>query len=330
MGHTAEAPGVKRRDFIVATSALVGTAFGVDAQPTAGLRRVGWLDYSSSAENLGIFEQAMSARGWAKDRTYAIEYRGGEGKTERLAAVAAELVRLPVDLIVAPGTPEALAAKDATKSIPVVMTGVNDPVERGLVASLARPGGNITGLANAGSELNGKLLSLLREALPRASGVAVIWDSTDPEHSRILPSLRRAARALGLSVDASEVRGYADVEPAFAAIRKRGSQMLIVLSSTMLIPRWIADLALKYELPLASTSPGYVYEGGLMAYTNDWNAVFDRVGNFVDRILRGGKPADLPVELPEKFKLILNARTARSFGLTLPASIMVRADLVIN
>jgi putative ABC transport system substrate-binding protein len=321
---------VKRREFMAATTGLLGAAFGAGAQPTAGLRRIGWLDFSSSAENLGIFEQAMSARGWDKDRTYVIEYRGGEGKAERLAVAATALARLPVDLVVAPGTPEALAASNATKAIPIVMTGVNDPVERGLVASLARPGGNVTGLANADTELNGKLLSLLREVLPGAASVAVLWDATDREYSRILASLRRAAQALGLSLNAVEVRGYADVEPAFAAIRQRGSQMLIVPASSMLIPRWIADLALKYQLPLASTSPGYAYEGGLMAYANDWNAVFDRVAIFVDRILKGGKPADLPVELPEKFKLIVNSKTARALGLALPASIMVRADSVIQ
>jgi putative ABC transport system substrate-binding protein len=244
--------------------------------------------------------------------------------------VAGELVRLPVAIIVAPGTPEALAAKKATGSIPIVMTGVNDPVERGLVASLARPGGNITGLANAGTELNGKLLSLLRELIPRASSVAVIWDSTDPEHTVILGYLQRSARALGMSVNAVQVRAYNDVEPAFAAIRKQGAPMLIVPSSSMLIPRWIADLALKYQLPLASTSPGFAYEGGLMAYTDDWNAVFDRVAIFVDKILKGAKPADLPVELPAKFRLIVNAKTARALGVTIPASILVRADSVIE
>ncbi len=200
------------------------------------------------------------------------------------------------------------------------MTGVNDPVERGLVASLARPGGNITGLANAGTELNGKLLSLLRELIPRASSVAVIWDSTDPEHrSDTWLSPARRPRRWACRSTPCRCERYTEVEPAFAAIRKQGNQMLIVPSSSMLIPRWIADLALKYQLPLASTSPGYAYEGGLMAYTDDWNAVFDRVATFVDRILKGAKPADLPVELPAKFKLIVNAKTARTLGLTIPA-----------
>src|SRR2546425_7280552 len=321
---------MNRREFVVAALSTVCAPFAVEAQQAGKVYRIGWLDYSSSAENLGIFVQAMSGRGWIQGKTFSVEYRGGEGKIERLAAVATELVRLPADIIVAPGTSETLAAKKATGSIPIVMTGVDDPVERGLVGSLARPGGNITGLANAGKELNGKLLSLFRELIPRASSVAVLWDSTDPDHRVILGHLQIAARTLGVALNAVQVQRYNEVEPAFAAIKKQGNQMLIVPPSSMLIPRWIADLALKYGLPLASTSPGYAYEGGLMAYTDDWNAVFDRVATFVDRILKGAKPADLPVELPAKFKLIVNAKTARTLGLTIPPSIMVRADFVIE
>jgi putative ABC transport system substrate-binding protein len=321
---------VNRREFIATVLSTVCTPFAVEAQQTGKVHRIGWLDYSSSAENLGIFAQAMGARGWIQGRTFSIEYRGGEGKIERLTTAAAELVRLPVDVIVAPGTSEALAAKKATGSIPIVMTGADDPVERGLVASLARPGGNITGLASARKELSGKLLSLLRELIPRASSVAVLWDSTDPDHRVILGHFQVAARTLGVSLNSVQVQRYTEVEPAFAAIKKQGNQVLIVPLSSMLVPRWIADLALKYGLPLTSTSPGYAYEGGLMAFTDDWNAVFDRAATFVDRILKGAKPADLPVELPTKFKLIVNAKTAQTLGLKIPPSIMLRADSVIE
>jgi putative ABC transport system substrate-binding protein len=272
----------------------------------------------------------MTARGWIKGRTLAIEYRGGEGRPERLAAVAAELARLPADAIVAPGSTETLAAKRATGSIPIVMTGVDDPVEQGLVVSLARPGRNITGLATARKDLSTKLLSLLREVLPRATNVAVLSDATDPDHGVLLAYIQAGARSLGLSLTTIEVRQHTDVEPAFAAIRKQGSQVLIVPPSNMLIPRWIAELALKNGLPLASTAPGYVYEGGFIAYTDDWNAVFDRVANFVDRILKGARPGDLPVELPTKFRLILNAKTAQTLRITLPSSIKVRADAIIE
>ena len=321
---------MNRRKFIVAALGTVGAPFTVDAQLTGKVYRVGWLDYSSSAENLGVFAQAMAARGWLDGKTLKIEYRGGEGKIEQLATVTAELVRLPVDVIVVPGTSAALTAKKATSSIPIVMVGVDDPVELGIVASLARPGGNVTGLTNARRELSGKLLSLFRELAPRAASAAVLWDSTDPEHRVILGYLQSAARTLGVPLNSVQVQRYTEVEPAFAAIKKQGNQMLIVPLSSMLVPGWIADLALKYKLPLASTSAGYAYEGGLMAYTDDWNAVFDRAAAFVDRILKGTKPADLPVELPTKFKLIVNAKTAQALGLAIPPAIMLRADHILE
>jgi putative ABC transport system substrate-binding protein len=321
---------MRRRELIAAALAAACAPVRVAAQPTGRLNRIGWLDYSSAAENLGIFVQAMTARGWQDGRTFRVEYRGGEGRNERLATVAVDLARLPADVIVAPGTPEALAARKATTVIPIVMVGVDDPVDRGLVASLARPGGNVTGLANARRELSGKLLSLLRETFPRATSVAVLWDSTDPEPRVILGYIQAAAKALGVSVNAVQVQRYADVEPAFAAIKKQGNSMMIVPPSSLLNPKWIADLALKHGLALASIAPGYAYEGGLMAFTADWQAMFDRVAGFVDRILKGAKPADLPVELPTRFKLIINGKTAQTLGLAIPSSIMLRADHVIE
>jgi putative ABC transport system substrate-binding protein len=321
---------VKRRDLIVAALATVCAPATAWAQASGRIRRIGWLDLSSSAENLGTFVQALGARGWVEGKTFRVDYRGGEGKTERLAAVAAELVRLPADVIVAPGTPEALAAKKAANAVPIVMTGVDDPVGRGLVGTLARPGGNITGLASARAELGAKLLSLLRDLSPRATSVAVIVDANDPDHRTILTQLQTAARSLGFSVNAQQVQRHTEVEPAFAAIKKQGNQLLVVPMSNMLIPRWTADLALKHGLALASTAPAYVYEGGLMTYTDDWQALFDRAAIFVDRILKGARPADLPVELPTKFKLIVNVKTARALGLTMPPAIMLQADHVVE
>jgi putative ABC transport system substrate-binding protein len=321
---------VKRREFVGAAFALSCLPAATAAQPAGKVFRVGWLDFSSAAENLGIFEQAMAARGWISGKTYRIEYRGGEGKVERLATIADDLVRLHVDVLVAPGTPEALAAKKATATVPIVVVGVDDPVERGLVSNLARPGANVTGLANAGKDLNAKMLSLFREIVPRASSVAVLWDSTDPAHRVVASQLQVAARSIGLQVNLVQVQRHTDVEPAFASVRKQGNPMVVVLPSGMLTPRWVADLALRNALPLASTSAGYAYEGGLLAYTEDWNAVFDRVASMVDRILKGAKPGDLPVELPAKFKLVVNARTAQALGLTIPASILLRADHVIS
>ena len=319
-----------RRGTLVTLLALGVAPRIVGAQQPGKTYRVGWLDYSSSAENLGIFAQAMGERGWLEGKTFKVEYRGGEGKTEQLSKMAVELARLPVDVIVAPGTREAIAAKKATDSIPIVMNGVDDPVESGLVVSLGRPGGNVTGLASARRELSEKLLSLLREFSPRASSVAVLWDSTNPEIQVTLGYLQIAARTLGVSLNSMPVQRHTEVEPAFAAIKKQGSELIIVPLSSMLVPGWIADLALKYKLGLASTSAGYAYEGGLLAYTDDWNAVFDRVAILVDRILKGAKPIDIPVEFPAKFKLIVNVKTAQALGFAIPPSIMLQVDHIIE
>lgn len=322
---------MRRRQFAkLFGAAAVAWPFEVNAQSTGRIRRIGWLDYNSSAENIGTFVQAMSERGWTQGRTFRIEYRGGEGNVERLFGAAEELVRLPADLIVAPGVLETLAARRATDSIPIVVAGVDDPVGRGFVSSLSRPGGNLTGVASSRGEIVGKLLSLLREFFPQHASAAVLCDSTDPEHQGMLDHLKAAGQALGMSLDAVLVRQYTEVEPSFAAFEQRQNRMIVVPLSTMLVPRWIADLSLRHGLALASTSAGYAYEGGLLAYTEDWNAVFDRVAVRVDRILKGAKPADLPLELPTIFRLIVNATTARTLGVGIPPSIASRADYIIE
>jgi ABC transporter substrate binding protein len=218
VAHLAESPWVSRRELIAVVLGAVFTPFTAAAQQTGKVYRIGWLDYSSSGENLGIFVQAMGVRGWVDGKTFRIEYRGAEGRVEQLSTIATELVRLPVDLILAPGTPEALAVKKATNSIPIVMTGVDDPEERGLVESLARPGGNITGVANVRRELTEKLLSLLREVFPRALSVAVLWDTTYPDHRAVLGHLQSAARRLGVSLHSVPVQQHTEVEPALATI----------------------------------------------------------------------------------------------------------------
>lgn len=311
-------------------AAIVASPTLSRAQPSGRMRRVGWLDYNSSAENIGIFGTAMGHRGWREGETFQIDYRGGLGRVERLTDGAGELVRLPVDVIMAPGSPEALVARKATDSIPIVITGIDEPMMLGMVGNLARPAGNITGVASPRSQLSGKLLSLLREVLPQATNVAALWDTNDPDHQAAIADLQAAARALGLSLSVRQVQRPVDVEAAFAAFAGQGHRMLIAPFSTLLVPRWIADLALQHRLALGSTSPGFAYEGGLMAYTEDWDAMFDRTAVFVDRILKGARPAELPVELPTKFKLIINAGTARALGLAIPQSITVRADHMIE
>jgi putative tryptophan/tyrosine transport system substrate-binding protein len=320
---------LRRREFVGGVLAAFCVRTLARAQSDR-LYRIGWLDLNSSTGYLGAFEKALVARGWVKGQNFGVEYRGGEGRIERLAAVAAELVRLPVDAIVAPGATEAAAAGRATKSIPIVMAGVDDPVARGLVASLARPGRNITGVAGARRELSGKLLASVREITPPKTRVAVLTVSTDPDHRGIAGDLRAAARTMNVPLTTLDVTEYTDVEPAFAAIKRQGNKVLIVPASTMLVPRWIADLALTHGLALASTAPAYAYDGCLVVLTEDWSAVFDRVAAFVDKILKGARPADLPVETPAKFRLIVNTRTARALKLTLPQSLVARADSVID
>jgi len=322
---------ITRRWLMVGCVAGFGAgAWRAAAQPTGSMRRIGWLDFSSSAENLGVFHQAIRARGWVDGKTYRLEYRGADGIAAQLAAGAAELVRLRCDVVVVPGSLEAVAARNASATLPVVMAGIDDPVGLGLAESLARPRGNVTGLATARGELSGKLLSLLREQFPRAANGAVLADSGDGDHRYIVGHLQSAARTLGVTLNVVPVQRHTEVEPAFAAIKKQGNQLLVVSPSAMLVPRWIADLALKHSLPLASTSPAYAYEGGLMAYSADWHTVFAQVASFVDRILKGDKPADLPVELPTKYRLVINARTAQLLGVTIAPSVLLRADHVVE
>jgi putative ABC transport system substrate-binding protein len=321
---------VKRRAFLGAALGSLIAPTAALAQPERVRRRIGWLDSGSSGANLPAFEQAMLARGWIKGETFGIDYRGGDGSVERLAAATAELVRLPADVIVAPGSAEALAAKNATRTLPIVIAGVDDPVARGLVASLSRPGRNLTGVALARRERGNKLLSLIRELAPGPLRVAVLSDSEDADHRAILRDLRAAARTTRVTLESVAVEQYTDVEPAVAAIRRRGNRVLVVPPSRMFVPRWLADLALTNRLALASMSLGYAYEGGLLACDEDWTALFARVAGFVDRILRGARPETMPVEPATKFKVIVNARTARALKLALPPALISHADAVIE
>src|SRR6185295_16088004 len=216
---------MNRREFL-------GPALGILCLPASALaqgdrtRRIGWLDLGSSTESLDFFERAMAGRGWINGKTYSVEYRRGDGRIERLASAAAELARLPADLIVAPGTAEALAAKSATRTVPIVIAGVDEPVARGLVASLARPGRNITGVAGARRDLCAKLLARIREVIPGSARVAVLSDPTDPDHRILLGDLRVAARTLTMSLNSVEVQQYTEVEPAFATMKRQGNKAL--------------------------------------------------------------------------------------------------------
>ncbi len=264
-----------------------------------------------------------------------IEYRDAEGKLERLPALAAELVALKVDVIVAPNTPAALAAKHATRTLPIVFIGAGDPVTSGLVTSLARPGGNVTGLSVLSTELVGKWLELLKQAVPGVSRVAVLWqpgamdERTDKEMQK---EAEVAAQALGVRLQFVEARGPADFDRAFSDMTRARAGALTVRPAPMFISerRRLVDLAAKNRLPAVYAWREFVDAGGLMAYGPNLADLYRRAATYVDKILKGAKPADLPVEQPTKFELVINLKTAKALGLTIPPSVLARADEVIQ
>ena len=324
---------------ILVAVVLLAVAVLAEAQQAKKVPRIGYLSSSDAASESNRFEAirlALRELGYIEGQNIATEYRYAEGKQDRLPGLAAELVRLKVDIIViAGGTIPIRAAKNATKTIPIVMSGGGaDPVEAGLVESLARPGGNVTGITNISGELGGKRLELLKEAVPKVARVAVLFQSTIPssvlELKDVLPV---AARALGLTLQPLEIRGADDFEKVFAAQSKQRPDGLYVLGggSLMLINRKrIAGLAIKSRLPSMYFTREYIDAGGLMSYGADRADNYRRVAYFVDRILKGAKPADLPVEQPTKFELVINLKTAKQIGLTISPNVLARADMVIK
>ncbi len=320
---------------------LLGLAFGAPplaarAQQAGKVYRIGYLSTptrESVEHGLEAFLRKLRELGWVEGQNLIIEYRWAEGKVERLPELAAELVRLKVDLIVAPAGSAALAAKKATSSIPIVMIFPSDPVELGLVASLSRPGGNITGTTyTAGSEIFGKQLQILKEAIPHASRVAVLLNPVDLSIVTQGKQVEAAALSLHIRLQKLEARGPEEFESAFAAMaRERADALLVSGSSTFLPQRTrIADLAVKGRLPTMCNFREIVEAGGLMAYAINMADFVGRAAVYVDKILRGAKPADLPIEQPTKFELVINLRTAKALGLTLPQSLLARADTVIQ
>jgi putative ABC transport system substrate-binding protein len=304
------------------------------AQPATKVPRVGLLIAGSSPGRsyLSAFRQGLHELGYVEGHSIATEYRWAEGNYERLPDLAAELVRLKVDVIVAVATPAVQAAKQATKAIPIVMLSVGDPVASGFVASVARPGGNITGLANIATELVGKQLQLLREVVPTFSLVAVLWNPANPSNASQLREAEAAARALGVRAQPLEAQGPSDIDRAFVAMTREHAGALLVLSDSMLIAQRerIADLATKSRLPAVYGLRLHAEAGGLMAYGANLLDLVRLAATFVDKILKGAKPADLPVEQPTKFELVINLKTAKALGLTIPPSVLGRADQVIQ
>jgi putative ABC transport system substrate-binding protein len=317
---------------ILVVVVLVAVAVIAEAQQPKKVPRIGYLsaqDPATDSARAEAIRLALRELGYIEGQNITIEYRYGEGKQDRYPELAAELVRLKVDIIVvAGGSPPIQAAKNATKTIPIVMTGAGaDPVEAGLVESLARPGGNVTGLTNLSRKLAGKRLELLKEAVPKLARVAVLYDSAIPGTTReVKEDLPVAARALGLTVRSWEVRDADGFERVFTALNKERPDGLYVPGGGQLMfanEKRTAGFALKSRLPSVDGNRGAVDAGGLMYYGADLADIYRRVAYYVDRILKGAKPADLPVEQPTKFELVINLKTAKQIGLTIPQSMLL-------
>ena len=309
--------------------ALLGSPPAAEAQPAAKMVRVGLLDNAPIWEPL---RQGLRDLGYVEGKNIVLEYRPSEGRSERLPDLAGELVRLKVDVIVAYGTPATRAAKKATTTIPIVMVGIGDPLKTGLVASLARPGGNITGSTILGPEVGGKRLALLKETLPRASRVAFLWNPDNASNAVYLQDLQAGARTLGVTLQSVEVRSPSQFESAFAAMTRERPDALIMTADPMLLlhVRRVVDFASKNRLPAMYQAKENVEAGGLMSYGASFPELARRAAIYVDKILKGTSPADLPIEQPTKFELVINLKTAKALGLTIPSSLLLRADEVIE
>ncbi len=283
-------------------------------------------------QNLEAFRQGLRELGYVEGRNVAIEFRSAEEKYDRLPALAAELARLDVDVIVAMTVPAIKAAKEATRTIPIIMAAVVDPVATGLVPNLARPGQNVTGLAMMAPELTGKQLEILKEIVPKLSRVALLWNPTNPGNAPQLRAAREAARVLGVRLQLLEARSPSAIDAVFGVMTRERAEGVIVLVDSMLTShgKHIADLAGKHHLPAVYGLPDLAKTGGLIAYGVDIPELFRRSATYVAKILRGAKPADLPVEQPTKFELVINLKTAKALGLTIPQSLLLRADQVIE
>ncbi len=320
--------------------AVVLLALGItaEAQQPRKVPLIGYLssfDAATESARSEAIRLALRELGYIEGQNIAFEYRYGEGKLDRFPELAAELVRLQVDVIVAAGGGRLpRAAKNATKTIPIVMTGLGaDPVEAGLVESLARPGGNVTGITNLSRELGGKRLELLKAAVPKLARVAGLYDPANPGSAReVKEDLPVAARALGLTLQSWEVRAADDFEKVFAALNKQRPDGLYVSGSPLMInnQKRTAGFALKSRLPSMYGNRDAVDAGGLMYYGTDQADSYRRVAYYVDRILKGAKPADLPVEQPTKFELVINLKTAKQIGLTIPPEVLARANRLIK
>jgi ABC-type uncharacterized transport system substrate-binding protein len=326
---------MKKKITVLTLSAmLLALCFPAEAQQPTKIPRIGYLTADSRSAHADVraeaFREGLRELGYVEGRNIVIEWRNAEGKLDRLPALAAELVRLKVDVIVTGGPTATRPVKEATSTIPVVMTQDSDPVGNGFVASLARPGGNITGLSNLAQEISGKRLELLKEIVPKLSRVAVLGVSTNPGNSQSLRETELAAGALGVQIQYLDIRDSKDIDAALRTASKGRADAVLVLNFPGNISRGIPDLAVKNRLPAIYYNSTIVDGGGLMSYGASINDLDRRAATYVDKILKGTKPADLPVEQPKKFEFIINLKAAKQIGLTIPPNVLARADRVIK
>jgi putative ABC transport system substrate-binding protein len=315
--------------------ALLAAPVAAQTQPVAKVHRIGFLGNSTpalEAHLVGPFREGLREMGYLEGQNIVIEYRWAEGNYERFPALIAELLARKVEVIVTAGTPASLAVKKATTSVPLVVVGVGDPVASGLVASLTRPGGNVTGLTSIAEEMEAKRLELLREVIHGLSHIAVLNNSGNASLKPALDQLHAAASGFQMKVLVLDVRAADQLDGAFGRIVRERPAALIVLGDRLFLHNRvkIVDFAAQQRLPVVAVHPEHVAAGGLMAFGASYAGMHRRAAYYVDRILKGAKPADLPVERPKTFELIINLKTARALGLTIPQSVMLRADHVIQ
>jgi ABC-type uncharacterized transport system substrate-binding protein len=318
---------------VVITLNLFLAPLAVDAQPSEKVYRIGMLERTSktlNAASLNGFLRGMQELGYVKGKHFVIEYRSADGLDERFPELAADLVRVKVDLIVTRGTQAILATKNATNTIPIVITGAGDPVAQGIVASLARPGGNITGLNPMVTELYPKRVELLRALVPKAVRIAALCNMSSPAVPPAWKEVERAARSLGIEAQLFDVRKTGDLGPAFErAVKQRADGLVVALDTlTQANRQLIVELAGKHRLPAVYASSEFF--GGLVTYGGNYADVYRRAAAFVDKIFKGAKPADIPMQQPTQFELVVNLKTAKALGLTIPPSLLLQADHVIQ
>jgi putative ABC transport system substrate-binding protein len=324
---------MKRRDFII----LLGgaTAWPLVARAQGRIPRVGFMGNSTAALEVNLvdsFREGLRELGYEEGRNIAIEYRWADGRYERFAALVAELIAAKVDVIVTAGTPAALAVKKATSTVPLVMVAVGDPVGTGLVPSLARPDGNLTGLSSVAPDLEGKRLELLREIVPSVSRIAVFINSVNPFHATSMRQAQSAGKTLGVKVQQYDIRKSEDLDGAFAAIRKERPDALLILADRVFLHNRerIVDFTEEQRLPNVSAYKEVVEAGGLMSYGPSYEDMHKRAAIYVNKILKGAKPGNLPIEQPTKFTLVVNLKAAKALGISMPPAVLSRADDVIE